>query len=108
MNYQKGLEKQIALNRIQILFRLAIQVFHRNRILAQRYVELARRISMRCKVRIPPEYKRLVCRHCKQFILPGIGCRVRIQLKREPHVVITCLYCGGRTRIPLRRKNHDN
>jgi ribonuclease P protein subunit RPR2 len=104
MVYRKGLEKQIALTRIQILFRLAMQVFNKNPTLAQRYVELARRISMRCKVRIPSEYKKLICHHCKQFIIPGIGCRVRTQQKREPHVVITCLYCGGKTRIPLRRK----
>lgn len=58
---------------------------------------------MRYKVRIPPEYRMMVCRHCKGFILPGRNCIVRIRREREPHVVITCLRCGGQMRIPLKR-----
>jgi RNase P subunit RPR2 len=33
-----------------------------------------------------------------------VNCRVRIQQRREPHVVITCFNCGGYTRIPLRKR----
>lgn len=102
--------KQIALERIHTLFRLAIEGIHENPEQAQRYVSIAKRISMTTKVRLPSEYRRQVCGHCKRFILPGVNCRVRIQQRREPHLVITCLDCGGHMRFPLksRRKNkHD-
>jgi ribonuclease P protein subunit RPR2 len=36
--------------------------------------------------------------------LQGDNCRVRIKQKREPHVVVTCLSCGHKTRILLKKK----
>jgi ribonuclease P protein subunit RPR2 len=101
--------KQIALERIRILFNLARETIHENPTLAQRYVNIARQISMTAKVRLPVECRRQVCRHCKRFILPGVNCRVRLQQHPEPHVVVTCLLCGKSARVPLknRRKIKD-
>lgn len=96
--------RQIALERIHILFRLAQKTIGKNPELAQRYVHIARKIAMATRVRIPREYRRQVCRRCKRFIYPGVNCRVRIQSGGTPHVVITCLDCGKRMRLPLRRK----
>ncbi|MEM2927157.1 MAG: ribonuclease P protein component 4 [Candidatus Bathyarchaeia archaeon] len=89
---------------MEALFELAVKVFPKNRSLAQRYVEIARRIGMRYKVRLPKTCRRLLCRGCKGLMLPGQNCRVRLRSKGEPHVVITCLTCGRITRIPLRAK----
>ncbi|MEM3696612.1 MAG: ribonuclease P [Candidatus Bathyarchaeia archaeon] len=101
--------KRIAKQRIQTLFRLAKETIHEDPALAQRYVDLARKIAMAAKVRLPREYRRQVCRHCKSFILPGVNSRVRIKKRREPHVVITCLNCGEHMRIPLKtKKEQDN
>lgn len=94
--------KQIALQRIRILFRLARETIREDPELAQRYVEIARKIAMRTRVRLPKEYRRQVCRRCKSFVLPGVNCHVRIQSRREPHVVVTCFNCGKHTRIPLK------
>jgi len=96
--------KQIAMRRIHTLFRLAKEAVRDEPKLAQRYAQIARRIAMRAKLRLPVEYRRLICRHCKSFIYPGVNCRVRVQQRREPHVVITCLICGKHTRIPLRSR----
>ena len=96
--------KQIALQRVHTLFRLAREVIHEDPELAQRYVKIARKIAMGTKLRLPREYKRLVCKHCKSFILPGVNCRVRIQSRREPHVVMTCLDCGRHSRVPLKSR----
>ena len=96
--------KEIALLRIQTLFQLAQEAADKRPDLAQRYVEIAGKIAMRMRLHLPKEYRLLVCRHCKRFILPGGNSRVRIQPRREPHMVITCLSCGKHTRIPLRRK----
>jgi len=94
--------KEIAMERIRTLFRLARETIREDPELAQRYVEIARKIAMRTKVRLPREYRRQVCRHCKSFVLPSVNCRIRIQSRREPHVVVTCFNCGKQTRIPLK------
>jgi ribonuclease P protein subunit RPR2 len=100
--------KRIAMQRIQTLFSLAKETFNENPFLAQRYVDLARKIAMAAKVRLPREYKRQVCKHCKSFILPGVNCRVRVKQRREPHVVITCLNCGKQTRLPMKKKEEKS
>jgi ribonuclease P protein subunit RPR2 len=96
--------KQIAKQRIQTLFQLAKETFYEDPALAQRYVNIARKIAMAARIRLPKKYKRQLCKHCKSFILPGVNCRVRIKQQREPHVVITCLNCGKQTKIPLKSK----
>jgi ribonuclease P protein subunit RPR2 len=100
--------KRIAMQRIQTLFHLAKETFNENPSLAQRYVDTARKIAMAAKVRLPREYKRQVCKHCKSFILPGVNCRVRVKQRREPHVVITCLNCGKQTRLPMKKKEEKS
>ena len=102
--FEMNATKQTALQRVRTLFRLAREVIHEDPELAQRYVKIARKIAMGTKLRLPREYKRLVCKHCKSFILPGVNCRVRIQSRREPHVVMTCLNCGRHSRMPLKSR----
>jgi ribonuclease P protein subunit RPR2 len=97
--------RRIAKERIETLFKLAKVTVHENPNLATQYIETARKIAMSARVRLPIEYRRQVCKHCKSFILPGINCRVRLQQKREPHMTITCLKCGGKTRIPITEKH---
>ncbi|MEM3173301.1 MAG: ribonuclease P, partial [Candidatus Bathyarchaeia archaeon] len=84
----------IAMSRIKRLFSLAIEGLSENPDLSQRYVDIARRIAMRARIHLPKEYRLLICRRCKRFIFPGVSSRIRLQSGREPHVVITCLYCG--------------
>lgn len=96
--------KEIALERIRILFRLADEVFPKNPERAQRYVDLAKRIAMRVRIHLPNELRRRICRRCKGFLVPGVNCRVRIRQRREPHIAITCFRCGAVMRILLRRR----
>jgi len=96
--------REIALKRIKQLFELAFKTLADRPDLSQRYVEIARKISMRTRTRLPKENRLLICRHCKKFIFPGVSSRIRIQPRREPHIVITCLYCGKYMRIPLKRR----
>jgi ribonuclease P protein subunit RPR2 len=99
--------REIAVERIRILFRLAEEVFRDNPERAQRYIDLARRIAMRVRIHLPKDLRRRICRRCKGFLVPGVNCRVRIRQRREPHVTITCLRCGATMRIPLRRRSHE-
>ncbi len=97
--------RKIAVERIQSLFGLAVEKIRDEPELAQRYAEIALKIAMRTRLRLPKEYRRMICRHCKSFIYPGVNSRVRIQQKREPHMVISCLVCGKITRVPLKAKS---
>jgi ribonuclease P protein subunit RPR2 len=99
--------RQIAKHRIQILFRQAEKTRKSNPQLASRYVEVARKIAMAAKIRLPPEYKHRVCRNCNALLVFGDNCRVRIKQRREPHLVVTCLACGHKTRVLLRKKREE-
>jgi len=96
-------DKQLAEESISRLFELAIKTIDENPKLAQRYVQLARAVGMRTKTRIPRKYRNLICKGCKNLIIPGLNSRIRLQSRREPHIVITCLKCGKIKRIPLKR-----
>ena len=96
--------RQIALERIIILFENSIKTYSNDPELAQQYSVLARKLSMRYKVKLPITYKRMICKNCKEFIVPGVNCRVRTRNNRESHLVITCLNCDSHTRIPLKKR----
>ncbi|WP_338100364.1 ribonuclease P protein component 4 [Methanolapillus africanus] len=98
----KDLSKKIAEERIQRLFELAQtnQEIHPER--AQRYITLARLISMRYNVRLDREQKRSVCKHCYAYLVPGRNCRIRI---KNGFVLTTCFECGKQRRIPYHRND---
>jgi len=101
---EKNLQKTIAKNRIIKLFTLAERYAISERFdLANRYVEIARKISMRYLVPIPKKFKRRFCKHCYSYLLPDKNCRIRIHNNR---VIIFCKNCGKFTRIPI--KNSKN
>lgn len=93
----------IAQERIAILFEQAHEVFHEYPELSNRYVELARTISMRQRVRIDRRYRRQFCHHCYVFLVPGNNMRVRVH---RGHVVVTCKACKKSTRYRV-DKSHD-
>src|SRR3989338_9484492 len=80
--------REIALERIKVLFEQAQLRFKEHPELSNRYAKLARTIAMKYKVRIPSELKRRYCSHCYHFLMPGVNSRVRIQKGR------VIIYCG--------------
>ena len=58
--------------------------------LADRYVEIARRIAMKMKVKIPSELKRRFCNRCYKYLVPGRNCRVRLHNSK---VISFCESC---------------
>jgi ribonuclease P protein subunit RPR2 len=98
----KKTQKKIAENRINRLFQLAEEKALIDRLdLANRYVELARKISMRYLVPIPRQFKRRFCKHCYSYLLPAVNCRIRIYRGR---IIIYCKNCEKYSRIPYRQK----
>ncbi|MFQ6088537.1 MAG: ribonuclease P protein component 4 [Candidatus Methanofastidiosia archaeon] len=93
-----------ALKIMKNLFLLAEMNFDIHPEGSHRYVELIRRISMRCRVRIPKEVKRRYCKHCHKFLHPQKNSRVRT---RKGKLVIKCLECGGYMRQPFFRERKE-
>ena len=100
----KSTAKQIAQQRIMLLFQQAEKVYPVNPQLSSHYIATARKIAMAARTALPVAYKRRICKNCNALLVQGENCRVRIRQKREPHVTITCLCCGCKTRITLKKK----
>lgn len=92
--------KKIARERIAVLFSRAEETFSTHPGLSDRYVEIARRIAMRQRIRIDRDFRRQFCRNCSSFLVPGNTSRVRIS---GGNVVVTCLACKKKRRFPLGR-----
>ena len=90
----------IAKKRIKTLFELAEKEALSDKILlANRYVEIARKISMRYLIPIPKEYKRRFCKHCYSYLLPSVNSRVRINRGK---MIIYCNNCNKYNRYPFK------
>ena len=76
-------------------------MFHSDEKLADRYVQLARKISMKFKVRIPSNLKKQFCKHCVSYLVPHVNCRIRLHKKR---VIYYCLKCKKFMRFPYKNR----
>lgn len=92
---------KLAAERIAILFDEAGKVVSSDAALADRYVRLARKISMRYNVKTTT-YRRQYCRSCKAYLKPGVTSRHSI---KKSYINIKCLKCGHIMRIPMKRKS---
>ena len=103
MGYPKDKDKQrkIAKERVDVLFQQAKQIFPKNPVRANRYVDLARKIAMKVNIRMPKKFKRQYCKHCFSFLQSGVNSTTRI---RDRKVVIYCKECKKYTRIPLAKR----
>ncbi len=89
--------KKIAEERMHTLFSQAELRFKEDSSLSDRYVKLARILSMKYKVPLPRELKRRYCRKCLRYLSPS---QKKVRTKAGK-VVISCPYCKHQSRIPL-------
>jgi ribonuclease P protein subunit RPR2 len=94
---------KIAKERIDILFKLAEKELKKNPKRSRRYIELARRIGMRCNVRLTPEQRRNFCKKCNQLLIPKKTCIVEVNSQGKL-IKIKCLNCGFLYRKPYVKK----
>ena len=92
--------KMIARERIEVLFEQARQAFCAHPERSNRYVDIARRIAMRQRIRIDRDLRRQFCHHCYSFLVPGKNMRVRVH---RGNVVVTCYSCSKKTRFRVVR-----
>lgn len=96
--YEKGVSvKEIARERMSILLAHA-KANRASPETALRYVELARSISTKQRVRFTREERRSFCRKCGAYFVPGQNLSVRISRGR---IIYTCKECGTVYRIPI-------
>ncbi len=94
----------IAEERINRLFELAErQASAGNQELADRYVELARKINKRTQEKIPRELQKKFCSECKNYLIPGDNCRVRLNPENQ-EIIYTCEECGQVARYAMEEK----
>ena len=96
---KKPFNVDMAEQRIKRLFQLAQKAYPKRPELADRYVDVARRISMRHRVSIPRELKKRICKECGSYLMPGENSRIRLDGK---NIVITCMKCGAIKRYPYK------
>jgi ribonuclease P protein subunit RPR2 len=102
---RKGQERQVARTRMLHLSQLAEQMAHEGDFtLANRYVELARRLGMRYNVGLPRELRLRMCRKCGRYLLPGVNSTVRVTQSR---IRTRCHHCGTISRHPYLREQRE-
>ncbi len=104
----------ISEERIVELFLAAEQLFtdnhfqsipeERRQAYADRYVELARKISMKAQKPIPGNLKKRFCKHCYAYLRPGINSRTRT---RDGKLVTYCTRCKRFMRKEMKNEEKD-
>ena len=88
--------KNIAAERVKILFEQAKLRFKKSPELSNRYMQLARRMAMKFRVRFTSAQKRSFCKKCHKYLFPGKNLRVRT---KKGHMVYYCLNCKNIARF---------
>ena len=89
----KNSKKQIATKRMEILFNNALLNAKNNPSLAEKQAKIAKKISLKFKIKMPFEISSSFCKKCKKFIAPGIASKIRLGSKPKS-IRITCSYCN--------------
>lgn len=96
---RKSKEKIIAAERIEELFKQAAIMFKEDKEFSKKYVQLARKISMRYNVRIPEKLRRKYCKKCYSYLVEGKNLKTRI---KDGRIIRHCLECDNVSRIPFK------
>lgn len=96
------LVKEIAAERIRILYNLAAGMAGKDEALSTEYVKTLRRISSHYKVGIPEDIKDRICKRCNLVLVPGLTADVRLASSKG-YVVYACRKCKGENHIFYKR-----
>ncbi|MEM5777887.1 MAG: ribonuclease P [Candidatus Aenigmatarchaeota archaeon] len=96
---------EIAKERIKILFSLAKKEVEKKPERAKRYIELARKISLRYNIRLS-NLKRYFCKKCNMPLIAGKTSLHRLDSAKKTLNII-CKNCGNIIRIPYKDGDND-
>src|SRR5437879_2599096 len=100
-NTKPDWQQKIAKERVDILLSLARREMEKKPERSRHYVELARKIGMRYKVRFPKQIKESFCKECSTLLVPGKTLQTRLDSKTKS-VVIKCTNCNYSYRKPYK------
>lgn len=86
--------KEIAIERMNILFNNVISNARENPALSRRQAFLARKISLKHRVPMPYYLRMVFCKKCKSFMAPGLDSKIRVGRSSVKSIRITCNFCG--------------
>ncbi len=90
---KKNIVKEIAGERIDLLFGFASKTIGSDREQAGRYVKRMRYLSSHYKVPLPKRIRNGICKHCNEVMVPGLNASVRI-VSSKRYVATQCIKCG--------------
>jgi len=93
--------RELAMEHIRSLFEQAERRFREDKALAHRYMQVAWRIAMKYKVKLPLALRRRICKHCHHYLQQGVNCRTRLT---QGKVVYYCGDCRHFMRFPYSRQ----
>ncbi len=93
----------VALQRIDILYRLARDSAVREPDLSASYIRLMKRISTKYRRRLDGEIKRNICASCGRVLLPNTATAVRIS-GSNGYIIVRC-GCGKERHIFYKRRS---
>ncbi len=101
--------QKVAKERINFLISSADEIISTNQDLANRYIEIARKIAMGAKITIPLEQKRKICHGCKKLLIPGNTMHFRLNRRKNyaTYLSVTCHMCGHITRYLVKGKLYE-
>lgn len=99
MRIRNKIAKKIAEDRILRLLDLGEEWQGKQPV--RRNLELAKKIALRHRVKLPRRLKRAICKKCGIQLIPGKTSITRI---RKERIITTCRNCGHVARIPVTKK----
>lgn len=97
----------IVLERMQILIQNAISNAKKNPELAQRQASLAKKLSMKYRIRMPYDLRMNFCKKCKKFIVPGFTARIRLGRSDVKSIRVTCNFCNHTYRKIIKKPSRN-
>jgi len=91
-NVKPEWQEKIARERIQILFDLAKKEIRKKPERSRHYVELARKIGTRYKVRFSKDLKEKFCKKCNSLLIKGKTVQIKPD-KKTKSVIVRCKNC---------------
>lgn len=85
-------EKEAALERVKILFKLAKQEYDKHPERAHRYARMINDLVKKVRIRLPKNIKRFICKQCNHLLIPGKNLKIK---SNKGFMIYECLNCGN-------------
>ncbi len=96
---KSGVVREIAEERIRILYDLAKRAYPEDPGLSKSYTRIIKQVSRHYKITLPRDIKLGICKNCGSVLIPGTSASVRL-VSSKRHASYKCLGCGAERHVP--------